>query len=209
MHKPNLYKLHSSRSKKLNIQKLLKNLVLPLAILLPVAVNAAVIGPKLDINGNGLTNTEGNDGVFLSSTKFNVINAVAGTILRDAADGGNIDIADELFNLTSTGTYDSTNGGLFSGTFTIGGLLSGSFTNLAVSAPATIFGITSSSFGGDLFYTGGSLAGSLTTGRIEGTFNGDNLKAKVGAVSVVPVPAAVWLFGSGLLGLVGVARRKA
>jgi len=24
----------------------------------------------------------------------------------------------------------------------------------------------------------------------------------------VPVPAAVWLFGSGLLGLVGVARRK-
>lgn len=29
-----------------------------------------------------------------------------------------------------------------------------------------------------------------------------------GAVSTVPVPAAVWLFGSGLLGLVGVARRK-
>ena len=28
------------------------------------------------------------------------------------------------------------------------------------------------------------------------------------AESVVPVPAAVWLFGSGLLGLVGVARRK-
>ena len=28
-------------------------------------------------------------------------------------------------------------------------------------------------------------------------------------VNAVPVPAAVWLFGSGLLGLVGVARRKA
>ena len=27
--------------------------------------------------------------------------------------------------------------------------------------------------------------------------------------TAVPVPAAVWLFGSGLLGLVGVARRKA
>ena len=26
--------------------------------------------------------------------------------------------------------------------------------------------------------------------------------------TVVPVPAAVWLFGSGLLGLIGVARRK-
>ena len=29
------------------------------------------------------------------------------------------------------------------------------------------------------------------------------------AVSSVPVPAAAWLFGSGLLGLIGVARRKA
>jgi uncharacterized lipoprotein YmbA len=27
--------------------------------------------------------------------------------------------------------------------------------------------------------------------------------------AVVPVPAAVWLFGSGLLGLIGIARRKA
>ena len=26
--------------------------------------------------------------------------------------------------------------------------------------------------------------------------------------AVVPVPAAVWLFGSGLLGLIGIARRK-
>jgi hypothetical protein len=31
----------------------------------------------------------------------------------------------------------------------------------------------------------------------------------VTSVSAVPVPAAVWLFGSGLLGLLGVARRKA
>ncbi|MBZ0070792.1 MAG: VPLPA-CTERM sorting domain-containing protein [Gammaproteobacteria bacterium] len=28
------------------------------------------------------------------------------------------------------------------------------------------------------------------------------------AVSAVPVPAAVWLFGSGLIGLIGIARRK-
>ena len=30
----------------------------------------------------------------------------------------------------------------------------------------------------------------------------------ISAVSTVPVPAAVWLFGSGLIGLIGVARRK-
>ncbi len=29
-----------------------------------------------------------------------------------------------------------------------------------------------------------------------------------GDVTVVPVPAAVWLFGSGLIGLIGIARRK-
>ena len=29
-----------------------------------------------------------------------------------------------------------------------------------------------------------------------------------GEIATVPVPAAVWLFGSGLLGLVGMARRK-
>ena len=29
-----------------------------------------------------------------------------------------------------------------------------------------------------------------------------------GTVSAVPVPAAVWLFGSGLIGLIGIARRK-
>lgn len=32
---------------------------------------------------------------------------------------------------------------------------------------------------------------------------------RAGDISVVPVPAAVWLFGSGLLGLIGVSRRKA
>ena len=40
---------------------------------------------------------------------------------------------------------------------------------------------------------------------IDGAFNGFNANFDF---TVVPVPAAVWLFGSGLLGLVGVARRK-
>ena len=36
-------------------------------------------------------------------------------------------------------------------------------------------------------------------------FNGGRITS---AISSVPIPAAVWLFGSGLLGLVGVVRRK-
>ena len=29
-----------------------------------------------------------------------------------------------------------------------------------------------------------------------------------GGMPIIPIPAAVWLFGSGLIGLIGVARRK-
>jgi hypothetical protein len=34
------------------------------------------------------------------------------------------------------------------------------------------------------------------------------MAVRSGNVSTVPVPAAVWLFGSAMLGLMGVARRK-
>jgi hypothetical protein len=40
-------------------------------------------------------------------------------------------------------------------------------------------------------------------------FNGEDFtRAQFQAVTPVPLPAAVWLFGSGLLGLIGVSRRK-
>ena len=56
--------------------------------------------------------------------------------------------------------------------------------------------------------TTGSLL-DLNTSKWE-DFDGGNHPFISGSVepNVVPVPAAVWLFGSGLLGLVGVARRK-
>ena len=46
---------------------------------------------------------------------------------------------------------------------------------------------------------GGAFNGQLALWHLEGT---------VSEISTVPVPSAVWLFGSGLIGLVGVARRK-
>ena len=48
---------------------------------------------------------------------------------------------------------------------------------------------------------------SLDTGVETGNFTGNTLGVDL-VVTFVPVPAAVWLFGSGLLGLVAVSRRR-
>lgn len=51
--------------------------------------------------------------------------------------------------------------------------------------------------------TNGMSGFSISGSSIEGNTSIDNV-----VVSAVPVPAAVWLFGSGLVGLAGIARRK-
>lgn len=62
---------------------------------------------------------------------------------------------------------------------------------------------------------GGNFTASWTAPVVGGPFNGQTgswtitgTAGPVGSTPEVPIPAAVWLFGSGLLGLVGVARRK-
>jgi hypothetical protein len=58
------------------------------------------------------------------------------------------------------------------------------------------------------YFIKGDLAGNNTTTEAAGRWAFDGTNLTYGAVSAVPVPAAIWLFGSGLIGLVGVARRK-
>ena len=57
---------------------------------------------------------------------------------------------------------------------------------------------------------GGATGNALIfASRVDLNYDNDYFKiAALTTTTVVPVPAAVWLFGSGLLGLVGVARRK-
>jgi hypothetical protein len=55
----------------------------------------------------------------------------------------------------------------------------------------------------------GNFTASWSALVVGGPFNGVTGNWTItGVVSAVPVPAAAWLFGSGLLGLVGVARRR-
>ena len=58
----------------------------------------------------------------------------------------------------------------------------------------------------------GSLRGSIIGGQCMsdgGTVNCKATTSHISVYGVVPIPAAVWLFGSGLIGLIGLARRKA
>lgn len=56
--------------------------------------------------------------------------------------------------------------------------------------------------GGEAYLRGADIGSSTWT-----TFRNSDLSFRT-YVQPVPVPAAVWLFGSGLLGLIGIARRK-
>ena len=139
-------------------------------------------------------------------------------------------IVDGIFDLSAT--IDST-GALTGGTLTIGGtvaslgfnsgtLLTGNLTafgfpNAGGDPLEFLFDVT----GGDAasLYGGGSIPGGiiLSDAGFTGDFGSDfdNLSGGVPGTGIgvsdvapIPLPAAVWLFGSGLLGLVGASRRR-
>ena len=102
-----------------------------------------------------------------------------------------------------------------SGTITLlGGSLGGSSTPFSIASGENYTGYDSVQ--GGIAYSIYFDTLSLNSLFGSGTFTGVNLSiggasaapSLVGTTAVVPVPAAVWLFGSGLLGLVGVARRQ-
>jgi hypothetical protein len=101
------------------------------------------------------------------------------------------------FGTGPNGAWDTSNGDAFVmySNFKIG-VPSGYISGDNISGNATKLGSSFASLG----FTPGSYVSTLTNGSFT-----DSITINV---SAVPIPAAAWLFGSGLLGLIGVARRK-
>jgi hypothetical protein len=177
----------------------LKSLLTGLALLCVLAgnVQATTVGfPRLEIvtfianSDSGVT--VGGGSMFVDAT----VNA----IITDIS-GNSVPLSQEDFTLNAT-----LNGGtgLYDGSLTAGSYLTADFTGLTF---LDYGGGASGAIYGSVAYTGGSLQGSYTAGNIDMEFSGTTVAGVLGPV-VVPVPAAVWLFGSGLIALVSVARRK-
>ncbi len=180
-------------------------------------VSAAPVTSHLDIQT--LTGDTG----MVSSGGNLIMDATAISI---ATGSGLLDIVDQDFLLTATYSGSSCDGmmgggknctySFTDGTLSIGSLFTAEVNNLTLEQ---LCSMGTGSFSADLIYTAGSLQGSLASGLITGNFSGATstdfsrdfsanfMTAEISPV-VVPLPAAFWLFSAGLVGLVGVARRR-
>ena len=141
-----------------------------------------------------------------------------GSIPAESITGGTSDLSATIDSagilsggtLTIGGTVASL--GFTSGTLLTGNLTAFGFPSAGGDPLEFLFDVT----GGDAaaLYGGGSIPGGiiLSDSGFGGSFDIDWSNTGSGVADVapaaVPLPAAVWLFGSGLLGLVGMARRK-
>ena len=162
------------------------------------------------------------DGATLFSSTSEDINAVHvmddGQLLLSTTSGatlGGLDFLDGdlvLYNIGAeipTATLFLAESTLFSGGADIDAVAMLSNGNLLISSLdlATVGGNSLAILDGDLAEYNLS-TGDASLFFSEGLFSADEDIDAVSAVSAVPVPAAVWLFGSGLIGMAGFARRK-
>jgi hypothetical protein len=178
----------------------MRPLVLALALGAGLPAQAAIQFPALEIMT--LADDTGATGSGAAVGSSLTLDATATLVL--ASTGVTlVDLPDTPFALTAV-RIDASHFG--PGTLTVGSLLSASFASLTINGFGSV-----ATFGADLTFTGGTLAPAAGAGRIEGTlsaspatidvggaFTAPTLIAKLGPVEapVVPLPPAVWLFGS-------------
>jgi hypothetical protein len=147
--------------------------------------------------------------VASSPVENSVLTNLQSQLVNATPSGLNVDVQTLNINL---GAANSTNQGVFGTPISAGGpvlnLYGGGLdqtglTGVVPGTAVTLYGVT-----------GNGIAGASTTAFSLGTLNfslaNDTLTfTGNGGTAPVPLPAAVWLLGSGLLGLAGVGRRRA
>jgi hypothetical protein len=179
------------------LTKLCSGLIISLAVLCGATVTHAatvmysftiegtmLIGDETYPNAFGLTAGETIEATGFFTADLGTVGSETGTVSFHAGSGNTLSI--DLNGYIITAADDTRGVGSPSLTFLNGGLTD--FNYLKTTAHAF-----NSSFGFFDNLADESMLGEWTSSTL----------------TVVPVPAAVWLLGSGLLGLVGIARRKA
>ena len=170
-----------------NIMKLI-NLVTVLVLgVISASANAATIFQASDGNINVADTTIGGSfAIFDNETALNDGTSLLEIIKGDkiVANGTAPDSVVSLTNVRTSVTLDITDSNFVFGASTTSG------------SPWTL------GTGTELYFAG-SDHWNITFADL-----GPELKVVVD-IQAIPVPAAVWLFGSGLIGLIGIARRKA
>jgi len=160
---------------------------------------------------------------YAGSVASNSINQVYNLTIADLANlsstGLDFKMSADLFGFSTQGDHSIFTVAFYDGADATGNLLTSFSLDSASNDPGT-WG--TSFISGDLpnFQSNINSVSNLTTSimftlegiRTDGTSNdgyADNVSLTLTPTSAVPVPAAAWLFGSGLLGLIGMVRRKA
>jgi len=156
------------------------------------------VGDTTSGNATGFSALPASDGTYVGAAVPGTVDGPApGTLLGYLGLGPN-PVVTTAWNLTST----CTRGGVAN---------DGACMSLSPSGTFPLVLDAASNPNDFVANSGGTIGGNP---MIDGPFSGNNANFNItsltltSAVPEVPVPAAVWLFGSGLLGLVGIARRK-
>ncbi len=161
---------------------------------LSTGVNAATINGSFGITGALGTNAGLSDS--LADVTEITLSTVYGTE-GSTGDTSNVN----MFSTGAGGSTESLSGALSGNTFFAVEGWSFSLTSLAVvDQKAGLLNLEGTGVLSGAGYDDTNATWTLSTTSL------DSYSLEVAAV---PVPAAVWLFGTGLLGLVGIARRKA
>lgn len=195
--------------------------VLLLAVL-ALALPLAAFASGVDITNAGGTLSGSSSGLSLAGSTIVAVNGLygggldlgsnlgsftfsTGALTSGTLSGGGTFAGGGSFSIMGNGTNGVPNGAIFTGTFS--GPLTWSVVTLANGTHNyTLTGAVSGTLGNGYATNGATIQLTINTGK--GFFNGSTTISSGDTNIVVPEPGTLSLFGTGLIGLAGVIRRK-